>query len=438
MSQRPPSARSASTPTASSSSSRPPATPFDHGQKNVWTDVIDANKAAAKERGDAGRPDAVLFVVGSKGCGKTTLVNRLLYPDKTETPKPTEGMEYNYARRTHATNIDRKDVAHVWEIAGSRQFADEVTEQDNVFLGARQVTTAVVCICVDLAKPTEAMRTAEYWLGRIHARCEKTFEKLSARGSRLPEQLRKRSERVFSANAPDGSHPDTSIRHSGVTVCIVATKHDATRRTDPERMKVLTRALRYLAHVNAAGLFFLGGFGKDSSSSSHSTSSADAPADEYLGEMRSQFNQFRAYLNHLIFVGADRRFPARLPTQLDHLRPVLCPIGGDRFSSIGAPKGVDGDGDVLRAWRDIVRRMFPDDASGGRTWVGAGFRGGDVSSGTSSGTSPDLSKYPEREVDATARTRVAELAAFLKSQAMLRAGGGERGGGSRPRSAAVR
>ena len=220
-----------------------------------------------------------------------------------------------------------------------------------------------------------------------------------------------------------------------MTVCIVATKHDATRRTDPERMKVLTRALRYLAHVNAAGLFFLGGFGKDSSLSS-SMSSADTPADEYLGEMRSQFNQFRAYLNHLIFVGADRRFPARLATQLDHLRPVLCPIGGDRFSSIGAPKGVNEDGDVLRAWRDIVRRMFPDasDASGGRTWVGAGFRGGDVSSGTS----PDLSKYPEREVDATARTRVAELAAFLKSQAMLRAGGGERGGGNRPRSAAVR
>ena len=218
MSQRPPSARSAS---ATASSSRPPATPFEHGQKNVWTDVIDANKAAAKERGDAGRPDAVLFVVGSKGCGKTTLVNRLLYPDKTETPKPTEGMEYNYARRTHATNIDRKDVAHVWEIAGSRQFADEVTEQDNVFLGARQVTTAVVCICVDLAKPTEAMRTAEYWLGRVHARCEKTFEKLSARGSRLPEQLRKRSERVFGSNAPDGEFIFIFVCAISVTSCFV-------------------------------------------------------------------------------------------------------------------------------------------------------------------------------------------------------------------------
>ncbi len=219
MSQRPPSARSASA--TASSSSRPPATPFEHGQKNVWTDVIDANKAAAKERGDAGRPDAVLFVVGSKGCGKTTLVNRLLYPDKTETPKPTEGMEYNYARRTHATNIDRKNVAHVWEIAGSRQFADEVTEQDNVFLGARQVTTAVVCICVDLAKPTEAMRTAEYWLARIHARCEKTFEKLAARGSRLPEQLRKRSERVFGSNAPDGEFILMIVWAIRMTSCFV-------------------------------------------------------------------------------------------------------------------------------------------------------------------------------------------------------------------------
>ena len=46
-----------------------------------------------------------------------------------------------------------------------------------------------------------------------------------------------------------------------MTVLIVATKHDAWRRTDPERMKVLVRALRFLAHANAAGLFFLGGFG---------------------------------------------------------------------------------------------------------------------------------------------------------------------------------
>jgi len=58
---------------------------------------------------------------------------------KTEVPKPTEGMDYNYARKAHPTNIERKDVAHIWEIAGTRQFADEATEQENVFMGMRQV-----------------------------------------------------------------------------------------------------------------------------------------------------------------------------------------------------------------------------------------------------------------------------------------------------------
>lgn len=119
----------------SSSASRSAAdTPFGAGQSNIWTDIIDHNKREAKEKGDSGRPDAVLFVVGSKGSGKTTAVQRFLYPDKTDAPKPTEGMEYNYARKTHATNVERKDVAHIWEIAGSRQFADEVTEQENIFM----------------------------------------------------------------------------------------------------------------------------------------------------------------------------------------------------------------------------------------------------------------------------------------------------------------
>ena len=81
--------------------------------------------------------------------------------------------------------------------------------------------TAVVCICVDLAKPTEAMTTAEYWLARIHARCEKTFEKLAARGSRLPEQLRKRSERVFGSNAPDGEFILMIVWAIRMTSCFV-------------------------------------------------------------------------------------------------------------------------------------------------------------------------------------------------------------------------
>ena len=179
-----------------------------------------------------------------------------------------------------------------------------------------------------------------------------------------------------------------------------------------------------MAHANAAGLFFLGGFGAGDEKSAPGDGDGADDTDAYPGEMRSQFNQFRAYLNHLMFAGADRKFPGRIAARLDHLRPVTCPVGGDRLSSIGVPKGAESGGEPLRAWRDVTSRMFPPPRDGD------GDEGSKVA-----GTAPDLSKFPEREVDVAARTAAAELAAFRRSQAMLRAGGG---GGGRPRSAAVR
>ena len=138
-----------------------------------------------------------------------------------------------------------------------------------------------------------------------------------------------------------------------------------------------------------------------------------------------------------MFAGADRKFPGKFAPRLDHLRPVTCPVGGDRLSAIGVPKGAE-TGEPLRAWRDVTSRMFPPPRDGD----GDGIRSpdlkypGDGDEGSKiAGTAPDLSKFPEREVDVAARTAAAELAAFRRSQAMLRAGGG---GGGRPRSAAVR
>eukprot|EP00227_Mantoniella_beaufortii_P016060 CAMPEP_0197596268 /NCGR_PEP_ID=MMETSP1326-20131121/24667_1 /TAXON_ID=1155430 /ORGANISM="Genus nov. species nov., Strain RCC2288" /LENGTH=307 /DNA_ID=CAMNT_0043162735 /DNA_START=165 /DNA_END=1085 /DNA_ORIENTATION=+ len=290
--------------------------PFAAGQKNIWTQILDQNKEAAKKSGDAGRPDAVLFVVGSRGSGKTTLVSRFLYPDKADVPKPTEGMEYNYARKTHATNIERKDVAHIWEISGTRQFADEATEQENIFMGMRQVTTAVVLIVVDLSKPHEVLPTLEYWLSRVKARTDATFGKLEKRGSKLPEQLRARSKKVFGATHEDSAGP---IAHSGVTVVIAATKYDAFKSADTELKKVMSRTLRFLAHTNAAALFYLGGLRGGSPSAS--AANLDAASTDDPATDRAALNQFRAYLNHLIFTGADKKFPARLNLETDHLKP---------------------------------------------------------------------------------------------------------------------
>ena len=56
---------------------------------------------------------------------------------QTETPKPTDGMEYTYARKS--VNHDRKDISHIWEVAGSDELCEEVTLSENLFLGMRQV-----------------------------------------------------------------------------------------------------------------------------------------------------------------------------------------------------------------------------------------------------------------------------------------------------------
>ena len=114
----------------------------------------------------------------------------------------------------------------------------------------RQVTTAVVLICVDLSRPHEVLPTLEYWLGRVQSRVGATFARLEKRGSRLPEQLRRRGERNFGADHEDNTAG--AVRHHGISIVIAATKYDLFRGADAELKKILGRALRHLAHVNAA------------------------------------------------------------------------------------------------------------------------------------------------------------------------------------------
>lgn len=54
-------------------------------------------------------------------------------------PKPSEGLEYTYARKPSNYDHERKDLAHIWEIGGSQEFAEEIMQGDQLFLTAKQV-----------------------------------------------------------------------------------------------------------------------------------------------------------------------------------------------------------------------------------------------------------------------------------------------------------
>jgi len=448
--------------TASAASAPLPTTPFAPGQANIWTDILQHNKAEAKAQGDVGRPDACLFVVGATGSGKTTLLRRLLYgtestsrddrPGEVSTPKPGEGVEYHYARKSRPNvESDRKDVAHVFEISGSRTFADEITSKENVFFGPRQVTTATAVICVDLSTPREAVPTLEYWLDAIRAAVGKTFEKLTKRGSRLPDQLRNRHRKQFHSCAiqtQSGETPGTrdahaSRRHqlqehcdltngslrpdafSGVQIIVACTKSDAHRKEDAEPRRVLSRALRRLAHVNGASLFYVGDL------------NARTAARE---DSQTQFQKLRAFVNHCVFIGADKAFPKKIVPEFDHLKDVVVLAGQDSASAVGQPRKQDqaefsanhlslgGDDDVGEIWRWACRKMFPPENAtrerlGSPSWVENATLGKETKSGTEKKNASllDSEKYAEPEIDAVRDRKTEELETFIKQQgAVLR------------------
>lgn len=461
----------------------PPTTPFAPGQENIWTDVLARNKADAKARGDVGRPDAALFVLGATGSGKTTLLRRILYGGVDgrgdgAPPKPGEGMEYHYARRARGGESDRKDVAHVWEISGKRAFAEAICSKESVFFGARQVTTATALICIDLSKPAEAVPTLEYFLTRVRLAVDRTFDKLRKRGSRLPEQLVNRHKKQFKAAAlmakssareasanylsDDGVNDSTSLddlsagiltseHFSGVQIVVACTKADVHRREDAEPRRVLSRALRRLAHFNGASLFYVDCSGSSSvssssSSSSHARSSASVSirddvrgADVSDSESPSrQFAVLRSFVNHCVFVGADKPFPKTPPPCFDHLQNVRVVLGQDGANLIGAPRAGDSgtgsyDTDVASAWRTACAKVFSVSSAAAplgeknakeRAWVDGDGDDDDGGGGDSELRNVaklpfDAQRYAEPEVDLTRARKTEELEAFKKQQQML-------------------
>jgi hypothetical protein len=62
-----------------------------------------------------------------------------------EAVKPSQGLEYTYARKPAALDHERRDLAHIWELGGGEQLAAALMSADNVFLSFRQVRRGAGC-----------------------------------------------------------------------------------------------------------------------------------------------------------------------------------------------------------------------------------------------------------------------------------------------------
>jgi dynein light intermediate chain 2 len=95
---------------------------------SIWAKAIEQSKQ--QKKADAGKEDAHVYILGAKGSGKSTLLRRFLYPTQSEVPKPSQCLEYTFARRPDSSYsaADKKELAHIWEVSGSDAFGQQLSQ----------------------------------------------------------------------------------------------------------------------------------------------------------------------------------------------------------------------------------------------------------------------------------------------------------------------
>lgn len=298
------------------------------GVKDIFQKLEELQAAEAK----AGVSDAInepnqeseVIVVGAKGSGKSSLIHAFV--NKADPPKPTTALEYKYARYSSKEG-SKVIIANIWELAGDTQLAQLL----DVVLTPAKLARSQVVIVADLSKPSEVLRTVNYWLNAVRARvdaCTREMRRHEA-GQAALKQL---ESRVHAAGPPE-------MRPVGVPVLLVGSKFDLfeeASQASTEFLQVMSRTLRYVAHANGASLVY--------------TRDKDKAL---LGAMRRIISQ------HAFEQEALGSF------QGEYTRGIVVPVGRDTLQQIGAPPGLEGVTDRERlndAWGRTFQALFPSSA----------------------------------------------------------------------------
>uniref|UniRef100_A0A3Q3ICD7 Cytoplasmic dynein 2 light intermediate chain 1 n=1 Tax=Monopterus albus TaxID=43700 RepID=A0A3Q3ICD7_MONAL len=289
--------------------------------------------------------ERTVFLMGSKAGGKTSILLRCL--DRDETSKPTLALEYTFGRRARGHNT-HKDVAHLWELGGGTSLSDLVQipitpVSISTFLYASCHSTESflsfprslsVILILDLSKPNALWGTMEKLLQATQAQ----LEKVTAQRAEKPKAEAKCQMPVHSiTHVLPKDHPDRElIRPFPVPLLIIGSKYDTFQEFDSNKKKVISKALRFIAHYYAASLIF--------------TSI----------KSESLMSKAKSFFSHLAF-GLDRG----KTVCYESAKPLIIPAGSDSFSQIGSPPINDVDMSSLHAktpkdlWKKAYEHVFP-------------------------------------------------------------------------------
>jgi dynein light intermediate chain 2 len=105
---------------------------------------------------------------------------------------------------------------------------------------------------VDLSKPQELWFTLETLINVLQNHLDIALKSQEASNHEIEEKMKK----LLEANS-DAEHPDKDIiRPFPVPLIILAGRYDNFQNIDPEKKKIICKALRFFAHYHGASLQF--------------------------------------------------------------------------------------------------------------------------------------------------------------------------------------
>jgi dynein light intermediate chain 2 len=172
------------------------------------------------------------------------------------------------------------------------------------------------------------------WLEAIRTRVEQCLKALAKSNPVKREAMSKAAAGLYPA-----AHPDRAlVRPLGIPVLIVGTKYDQFQDLEAEQRKVISRTLRFFAHMHGASLLYL--VAKDDG---------------------KRLTRFRAHLNHMLFGSTMPDTAGSAVTA--YTKPLVVPCGADTFEAIGRPGGDAGSSSgavaPVLAWKEMFDRVFP-------------------------------------------------------------------------------
>lgn len=223
-----------------------------------------------------------------------------------------------------------REVVHCWEIAGGTRLSSLL----EVCLTPEHIDSTAVIISVDLSDPGRMMEVVLAWVEAVRTRVDNCLKALAKTNPARREAICKAVAAVLPANHPDRS----TVRPLGIPALLCGTKYDLFQDLEAEQRKVISRTLRFIAHLNGMSLLFV--VAKDEG---------------------KHLTRFRAHVNHLLFGTA---LPDGAVTA--YTKPLVVPRGQDTFDAIGRPAGDGGSGSgsgsgvaPVIAWKEMFDRVFP-------------------------------------------------------------------------------